>query len=147
MKTYRVIPAALVVSLMAVGGASSALAMTNGDQGLDLQMSSGKTWDVTSTLRQGPAWKSYGAVKLTFDQAQKMAEQKIGGKTIASGWFGPRNEQYKFDIKSGGKIQRVFVNGHTGKMTIAASLDPGIDPSVIGSGQKDYDAKDEPGEG
>jgi|GEM_PF-4683592 len=137
MKTYRFIPAALAASLIAVGGASSALAASTSYQG---QFVSPQTLDVTSTLRQGDNWHPRTAVAVSFDKARNQAQQKFGGEVVKSGWYGPDNAQYEFLIKSGNQAKRVFVNGHTGKMTVAASLDPSFDPAVIGTGQKNADS-------
>lgn len=141
MKTYRILPAAFAAALIAAGGASHAWAGAiyrddgSAPTGPELQMGQYTIPDLAIS------WTTPSKGALTMSDALKKAENRVGdGKVIAAERYGIGNDMYKFDIQTNGIMKRVFVNGETGGVQIAASLDPGLDPTVVGDpGNNDND--------
>ena len=143
MMTTRILPAALAVALFAAGGVTHAFAADTGQRfhrgrsaGEELQM--GRSIEQDQAMTAAP---SKG--ELTFSQAEQKAEDRVGGgKVVASDRFGFGDDMYKFDIRKGQITKRVFVNGKTGTVEIAASLAPDIDPSIVGDPVREH--RDDP---
>jgi hypothetical protein len=104
MKTYRILPATLAVAVIAACGASQAIAS-------DFSAPKGE---------------------MTMSQAEQRAIDVVGGgKIIETEQYGIHHDLYKFDIAKGTSGEQVYVNGETGSVMAANTLNPNVDPTLI----------------
>ena len=103
MKTYRILPAALAVAVFAAGGATQAMAAFSAPKG-----------------------------EMTMSQAEQRAKDVVGGgKILETEQYGIHHDLYKFDIQKGTSGEQVYVNGQTGSVMAADTLNPNIDPTLV----------------
>lgn len=132
MNRIHILPAAFAAALLVAGSASQAFAAhnTRWDDHSYIPWMNSQTTASKATGTQTP-WTG-ASNQVGLNQAEKLATQRVGGTVIDSDHFGPGFGMYKFDIRNGNQVKRVYVNGRTGMLTVASNLSASFDPSVIG---------------
>ena len=132
MNTYRIVPAALVATMIAAGGASHAFAETDlNDQKLPPYFTQDQMQQ-SAANREGSFSTQSSMGALTLSMAEQEAMQKAlqnvgGGKVIATETYGSGKDMHWFDIQNGDSTKRVYVNGKTGKVAVIDATIFGID--------------------
>lgn len=140
MNRIRILPVAVATAMFVAGGATYAFADPNSHEPDFTPPPYGAQpaaqTPASSTTQPAAAWTSN---KVSMSQAEKLAVERVGGTVVNTRAFGWGDHMYKIDLKNGNQMKRVYVNGKTGRLTVAINTAPGFDPSVIGGNVRDKD--------